>query len=81
MALAVAVLVTDATANGWALYGLDAAGGATAPRVGQAVITVMALAACTAAPALWRWCGRGHPVRGDHLARLRPRGDRDEPPA
>ena len=49
--LAVAVLVTDAAANGWASYALDPVPGG---RVGQAVITALALAALAAAPALWR---------------------------
>ena len=52
--LAVAVLVTDAAANGWASYVLHPVPGG---RVGHAVITVLALAALAAlavAPALWR---------------------------
>ena len=49
--LAVAVLVTDAAANGWASYVLHPVPGG---RVGHAVITVLALAALAVAPALWR---------------------------
>lgn len=54
VALAVIVLVTDAAANGWANYALDPAGGVTTGRVGQAVITVLAIGACAAGPSLWR---------------------------
>lgn len=53
-ALAVVVLVSDAAANGFANYALDSAVGVTAGRVGHAVITVLALGACAAAPRLWR---------------------------
>lgn len=52
--LVVAVLVTDAAANGYASYALDPAVGITAERVGQAVITLLALAALASAPSLWR---------------------------
>lgn len=52
--LAVVVLVTDAVANGYANYALDPAVGITPGRVGQAVITVLALAALALAPSLWR---------------------------
>jgi len=52
--LAVAVLVSDAAANGWANYALDAESGVTVGRVGQAVVTMLALAACATAPRLWR---------------------------
>lgn len=52
--LAVAVLVSDAAANGWAGYALDPASGVTAGRVGQAVVTLLALALLAATPALWR---------------------------
>ena len=52
--LAVAVLVTDALANGWAAYALDPAGGVTAARVGQAVVTALALAVTAAALPMWR---------------------------
>lgn len=52
--LAVAVLVTDAAANGYASYGLGPTVGTTPERVGQAVITVLALAALALAPSLWR---------------------------
>lgn len=53
-ALVVAVLVTDAAANGWANYALDHAGGVTSGRIGQAVVTVLAIGACAAGPYLWR---------------------------
>ncbi len=52
--LAVAVLVSDAIANGWANYVLDPAVGVTVGRVGQAVITMLAIAACAFGPQLWR---------------------------
>ena len=52
--LAVAVLVSDAAANGVANYALDPAAGITAGRVGHAVITMLAVGACAVAPRLWR---------------------------
>lgn len=54
VALAVAVLGTDAAANGWANYALDHSGGVTVGRVGQTVVTVLAIAAVAASPHLWR---------------------------
>ncbi len=54
VALAVTVLLSDAVANGWANYVLDTAGGVTVGRVGQAVITLLAIGACAVAPHLWR---------------------------
>jgi hypothetical protein len=53
--LVVAVLVTDALANGWANYGLDPAAGITPGRVGQAVISVLALVAVLTSRRLWRY--------------------------
>lgn len=55
LVLALAVLVTDAAANGWANYGLDPSLGITPGRVGQAVTTALALCLLAAAPGLWRW--------------------------
>lgn len=52
--LAVTVLVSDAVTNGWANYVLDTASGVTVGRVGQAVITLLAIGACAFAPHLWR---------------------------
>lgn len=52
--LAVAVFVTDAAANGWANYALDPAGGVTAGRVGQGVITALTLLLVATTPRLWR---------------------------
>lgn len=52
--LTVVVLVTDATANALADYAYDPASGITAGRMGQAVITCLALGALAAAPAMWR---------------------------
>lgn len=55
LVLGCAVLVTDAVANGYANYVIDAASGLTAGRVGQAVISVLAVALVTTAPRLWPW--------------------------
>ncbi len=41
--LGAVVLVTDALANGYANYVVDTSGGITAGRIGQAVITLLAL--------------------------------------
>jgi hypothetical protein len=46
--LAVAVLVTDAAANAYAIYGLD--GGNTAGQIGQVVVSLIAVAAVATAP-------------------------------
>ena len=54
VALAVAVFVSDAFANGWANYVLDPAVGITVGRFGHAVTTVLALGVCATAPRLWR---------------------------
>jgi len=51
--LSCAVLLTDAAANGYANYVLDDAEGITLGRIGQAVITVLAVALTAAAPRLW----------------------------
>jgi hypothetical protein len=48
-----AVLVTDAAANGFANYVIDASAGLTAGRVGHAVITLSAVALLLATPRLW----------------------------
>lgn len=53
IALAVAVLMTDSLANGWANYALDDRSGVTAGRVGQAVVTVLALVLVLGARSLW----------------------------
>ena len=52
--LAAAVLVSDSAANGVANYALDPAGGVTVGRVGHALITLLAVGACAAAPRRWR---------------------------
>src|SRR5919206_727598 len=52
--LAVAVLVSDAVANGWANHALDPAEGLTAGRVGHGVITLVAVGLLVATPGLWR---------------------------
>lgn len=58
--LTVAVLVTDATANAMANYAYDPTAAVTAGRIGQAVITCLALGALAAAPAMWRAARTGH---------------------
>ncbi|MGC5284768.1 hypothetical protein [Micromonospora sp. DT231] len=49
------VLASDAVANGYANYVLDTAPGITLGRIGQAVITVLAVALVTAAPRVAPW--------------------------
>ncbi len=53
--LGCAVLVSDAVANGYANYLIDPASGLSAGRVGQAVISVLAVALLAMAPRLWPW--------------------------
>ena len=55
LALGCAVLVTDAAANGYANYVLDSSPGVTAGRIGQAVITALAITLLAASPRLWPW--------------------------
>lgn len=55
LVLGCAVLITDAAANGYVNYVLDASDGITAGRIGQAVITVLALALLVLAPRVWPW--------------------------
>jgi hypothetical protein len=66
LVLGCAVLVTDAAANGYANYAVGDVEGITAGRVGQAVITLLAVALLLAAPRLWPWlrptARRGSPV-------------------
>ncbi|MEV4626882.1 hypothetical protein AB0J90_11410 [Micromonospora sp. NPDC049523] len=50
-----AVLLTDAVANAYANYVLDPAPGVTPGRIGQAVITVLALALVAGAPRIRPW--------------------------
>jgi len=54
LVLAATVLVSDAAANGWGNYALDDTVGITTGRVGQAMITVLAIALVIALPQLWR---------------------------
>ena len=56
--LAVVVLLTDAIANGLANYVFDETAGVTAGRIGQAVVTLLALASLVAVPSLWRATSR-----------------------
>ncbi|MFG1840322.1 hypothetical protein ACGFH8_18120 [Micromonospora sp. NPDC049175] len=58
LVLGCVVLATDAVANGYANYVLDAAPGITLGRIGQAVITVLAVALVTAAPRVAPWLHR-----------------------
>jgi hypothetical protein len=51
--LVVVVLVTDAAANGYAVYGLSGATGTA--RTTQAVVSVLALATVITAPRVRRW--------------------------
>jgi hypothetical protein len=60
--LACAVLATDALANAYANYVVDRSGGVTAGRIGQAVITALALALLVATPAVTRAARRGRPA-------------------
>ncbi|WP_405433163.1 hypothetical protein [Micromonospora sp. NBC_00617] len=55
LALGCAVLVTDAAANGYANYVLDPADGVTPGRIGQAVITALAVTLVALTPWLTRW--------------------------
>ncbi|WP_157740169.1 hypothetical protein [Micromonospora auratinigra] len=48
--LACLILVTDAAANGWAIYALD--GGSTATRIGHAAVTTLAVGSLFARRAL-----------------------------
>ncbi|MEU5525522.1 hypothetical protein ABZ744_01110 [Micromonospora chersina] len=52
------VLASDAAANGYANYVLDTAPGITPGRVGQAVVTVLAVALIAAAPRVAPWLHR-----------------------
>ena len=55
LTLGLVVLVTDALANGYANYVVDRAGGVTPGRVGQAVITALAVALLLAGSKLRPW--------------------------
>ena len=57
--LAVAVLVTDAAANGWANVVLDPSPGVTAGRIGTVVVSALALGLLVLAGRLWRHAGDG----------------------
>lgn len=54
VAMAVSVFVSNALANGWVNYALDPAVGITTGRLGHALLIVLALGICAAAPRLWR---------------------------
>ncbi|MCO1594004.1 hypothetical protein M8C17_02390 [Micromonospora sp. RHAY321] len=56
--LGCAVLASDAAANGYANYVLDTAPGITPGRIGQAVITGLAVALIAAAPRVAPWMHR-----------------------
>ena len=55
LVLGCAVFVTDAAANGYVNYVLDNSPGATAGRIGQAVITALAMALLATSARLWPW--------------------------
>ena len=55
LVLGCAVPITDAAANGYANYVIDASAGLTAGRAGHAVITLLALVLLVATPCLWPW--------------------------
>lgn len=52
------VLASDAVANGYANYVLDTAPGITPGRIGQAVVTALAVALIGAAPRVAPWLHR-----------------------
>jgi hypothetical protein len=54
--LSILILVTDAAANGYAVYGLP--GAAEIARYSQAIISLLALAAVITAPRVRRWMKR-----------------------
>ncbi|MEU7918036.1 hypothetical protein [Micromonospora zamorensis] len=58
LALGCVVLVTDAAANWYANYVLDPTVGVTPGRIGQAVITALALALVALTPWLAQWFSR-----------------------
>ena len=58
MLLGCAVLASDAAANGYANYVLDTAPGITPGRIGQAVITALAVTLIAASPAVAPWLHR-----------------------
>jgi len=70
--LATTVLVTDAAANGWANYALNDTAGITVGRVGQAVITLLAMGLLIALPGLWRATSPGR-LHADDLVQDWPR--------
>ncbi|PZG16931.1 hypothetical protein C1I95_16525 [Micromonospora craterilacus] len=53
--LGCAILVTDAAANGYANYVLDPSPGITPGRIGQSVITLLAVALIVATPRIAPW--------------------------
>ncbi|MEV6373722.1 hypothetical protein [Micromonospora musae] len=69
--LGCAVLASDAAANGYANYVLETAPGVTPGRIGQAVITALAVALIAVAPRVTPWLHR--PERpGRRAPSLRP---------
>ncbi|MEV1160332.1 hypothetical protein AB0J27_33520 [Micromonospora chokoriensis] len=76
LALGCAVLVTDAAANWYANYVLDPALGVTPGRIGQAVISALAVALVALTPWLRPWftawpCAGGHTAERHVLQRRR----------
>jgi hypothetical protein len=55
LVLGCAVLLSDAAGNGYANYAVRSQPGITAGRVGQAVVTVLAVALAAVSPRIWPW--------------------------
>ncbi|GAB3142785.1 hypothetical protein GCM10027290_17990 [Micromonospora sonneratiae] len=72
LVLGCVVLTTDAAANAYANYLLDDAGGVTPGRIGQAVISMLAIALAMAAPRVAPWLGGDGAQRREHDRRNRP---------
>jgi len=53
--LGIAVLITDAAANGYANYILDPGSSSTIARVVQALTAALAIALVATAPKTWPW--------------------------
>lgn len=62
LVLGCGILVTDAAANAYANYVLDPSEGVTPGRIGQAVVTVFAVALATLAPRVRPWLRPDRPA-------------------
>ena len=68
--LGCAILATDAAANGYANYVLDSTPGVTAGRIGQSVITLLAVALIVVTPRVGPWLhAPGEPAAGPERRR------------